>query len=129
MTLAYVGTEGHKLFSTYDANPGNAPLCLSLRGAGAVKAGTTQCGPNLENTVFTLPNGSLVQGTRGPLGINFSAGDYYQSTIGNSIYNSFQATVERHAHNMSVLVAYTFSKSLDDASAFSASWIYPRAKG
>ena len=117
MTLAYVGTEGHKLFAQYDSNPGNAALCLSLRGTG-VKAGTTQCGPNLENTIFTLPNGSQVLGTRGPLGINFGSGNTYESTNANSDYNSFQATVERRAHNMTVLAAYTFSKSLDDASSF-----------
>ena len=68
MTLAYVGTEGHKLFAQYEANPGDANLCLSLRGSG-VKAGTTQCGPNQENTVFTRPDGSQVFGTRGPLGL------------------------------------------------------------
>jgi hypothetical protein len=117
VTLAYVGTEGHKLFAMYDANPGNAALCLSLRGAG-VKTGTTQCGPNLENTVFTLPNGNLVEGTRSPLGINFGSGDTYESTNANSDFNSLQATVERRAKNMTVLVAYTFSKSLDDASSF-----------
>jgi len=56
LTLAYVGTEGHKLFAQYEANPGDAALCLSLRGTG-VKAGTPQCGPNQENAVFTRPNG------------------------------------------------------------------------
>lgn len=45
LTLAYVGTEGHKLFAQYEANPGNAALCLSLRGSG-VKPGTPQCGAN-----------------------------------------------------------------------------------
>ena len=38
LTLAYVGTEGHKLFAQYEANPGDAALCLSLRGTG-VKVG------------------------------------------------------------------------------------------
>ena len=118
MTLAYVGTGGHKLFAQYDANPGNAALCLSLRGTGAVQSGTTQCGPNLENTIFTLPNGTQVLGTRAPLGINFGASDTYESTNANSLYNSFQATLERHSRNMTVLLAYTFSKSLDDASSF-----------
>jgi hypothetical protein len=118
MTLAYVGTGGHKLFTTYDANPGNAGLCLSLRGTGAVKAGTTQCGPNLENTIFTRPDGSLVYGTRGPLGINFGPGDSFQSTNANSFYNSFQATLERRARNMTVLLAYTLSRSLDNSSNF-----------
>jgi hypothetical protein len=45
MTLAYVGTEGHKLFAQYEGNPGNQALCLSLRGLG-VAPGAPQCGPN-----------------------------------------------------------------------------------
>jgi hypothetical protein len=118
MTLAYVGSEGHKLFAQYNANPGDPALCLSLRGSG-VKAGTTQCGPNLEGTIFTRPDGSLVYGTRGPLGINFGA-DNYESTNANSVFNSFQATMERRAHNITLLAAYTFSKSLDDASSYTA---------
>jgi len=31
LTLAYVGTQGHKLIAQYDANPGDAALCLQLR--------------------------------------------------------------------------------------------------
>jgi hypothetical protein len=57
MTLAYVGTEGHRLVTGVESNPGNAALCLSLRGSG-VKAGTVQCGPNGENTTYTLCPGS-----------------------------------------------------------------------
>jgi hypothetical protein len=53
VTAAYVGTEGHKLFSHYEANPGNAALCLSLRGSGVMK-GTLQCGPNQEDATYTL---------------------------------------------------------------------------
>jgi hypothetical protein len=117
MTLAYVGTQGHKLFAQYEANPGDAALCLSLRGAG-VKSGTTQCGPNQENSVFTRPDGSQVFGTRGPLGFDFGS-NTYESTNANSAYNSFQATLERHAANLTLLAAYTFSKSMDNASAFS----------
>src|SRR5882724_1118750 len=30
LTLAYVGTQGHRLISQYDANPGNAAFCLQL---------------------------------------------------------------------------------------------------
>jgi len=67
-TLAYVGTQGRKLFSQYEANPGDPGLCLSLRGSGVAK-GTLQCGPNQENAIFTRPDGSLVYGTRGPAGI------------------------------------------------------------
>ncbi len=117
MTVAYVGTEGHKLFAQYEANPGNAALCLSLRGTG-VAPGTTQCGPNQENTTFTLPNGSQVLGTRGPLGPDFGS-NTYESTNANSDYNSLQVTVERRAKNLTFLAAYTFSKAMDNASAFS----------
>ena len=117
MTLAYVGTEGHKLFAQYEANPGNAALCLSLRGSG-VKSGTLQCGPNQENAIFTRPDGTQVYGTRGPLGYDFGS-NTYESTNANSAYNSLQATVERRAKDLTFLAAYTFSKSMDDASAFS----------
>jgi hypothetical protein len=117
LTLAYVGTEGHKLFAQYEANPGDAALCLSLRGTGVAK-GTVQCGPNLENSVFTRPDGSQVFGTRGPLGVDFGS-NTFESTNANSAYHSAQVTVERRAKNLTFLAAYTFSKSLDNASAFS----------
>ena len=35
LTLAYVGTQGHKLISQHDADPGNAPLCLQLNAEWA----------------------------------------------------------------------------------------------
>ncbi len=116
MTIAYVGTEGHKLLTQVEANPGNAALCLSLRGSG-VKAGTVQCGPNGENTTYTLPDGSQVFGTRGPFGDAFTS-DSYQINAANSSYNSFQGTLQRKAGDFTFLAAYTFSKSIDDASGY-----------
>jgi hypothetical protein len=116
LTMAYVGTQGHKLFAQYEANPGNAALCLSLRGTGVAK-GTPQCGPNQENAVFTRPDGSLVMGTRGPLGFDFGS-NTYESTNANSAYNSLQVTMERRAKALTFLAAYTFSKSMDTASGF-----------
>jgi hypothetical protein len=116
LTLAYVGTEGHKLFAQYEANPGNAALCLSLRGTGVAK-GTLQCGPNQENAIFTRPDGSQVFGTRGPLGYDFGS-NTYESTNANSSYNSLQVSVERRAKDLTMLASYTFSKSMDDASGF-----------
>ncbi|HTS27189.1 MAG TPA: carboxypeptidase regulatory-like domain-containing protein [Bryobacteraceae bacterium] len=119
LTLAYVGTEGHKLFSHYEANPGNAALCLSLRGSGVAK-GTTQCGPNLEDSTFTLPDGTQIVGTRSPLGSLYYSEDSFLATVANSVYNSLQVTVERRAGDFTFLGAYTFSKSLDDASSYGA---------
>ncbi len=116
LTVAYVGTQGRKLFSQYEANLGNAALCLSLRGSG-VMAGTTQCGPGQEDSTFTLPNGSIQPGTRTILGPAFSSNTYL-ATVANSDFNSMQVTLERRARNMTFLAAYTLSKSLDDASSY-----------
>ncbi len=117
LTLAYVGTQGHHLIAQYESNPGNPALCLSLRGSG-VRRGTPQCGPNQENAVFTRPDGSLVYGTRAPFGFDFGQNDF-EATIANSVYNSFQASLERRASDFTFLAAYTFAKSMDNASGFS----------
>ena len=116
MTLAYVGSEGHRLLTNVESNPGDRSLCLSLRGSG-VMAGTAQCGPNGENGTYTRPDGSQVFGTRGPFGNDFTSNSY-QMNIGNSIYNSAQATLERKAADFTFVGAYTFSKSMDDSSAY-----------
>lgn len=123
LTLAYVGTEGHRLFSQKEANPGDAQLCLGLTGTG-VMPGTPQCGPNGENLTYTRPNGTLVYGTRDLTGLNPPNAFYFASNaalanIGSSDYNSFQATLEKKAADLTFLAAYTFSKSLDNTSSFS----------
>jgi len=116
MSLAYVGTEGHRLLTEVESNPGNPNLCLSLRGSG-VAAATAQCGPHGENGVYTLPNGVQVFGTRGPFGYDFGSNAYQMNTA-NSTYNSFQASLEKKAANMTFLASYTFSKALTDSSAY-----------
>jgi hypothetical protein len=122
LTLAYVGTQGHKLISQTDANPGNTALCLQLNAQGAVDLNTglsnPACGPGTEQDTFQLPNGTKVNGTRTALGPAFGANNTYTRNSANSNYNSFQASVERKAADMTFLAAYTFSKSLDDASTF-----------
>ncbi len=123
LTLAYVGTEGHKLISQVDANPGSPALCLQLNAEGA----TPTCGPNGEETTYTLPNGTHVLGTRlnlltpaygGVLEPAFGAGNDYTANIANSNYNAGEVTVERKAADVTFLAAYTFSKAIDDASGF-----------
>jgi hypothetical protein len=44
--------------------------------------------------------------------------DSYFSTIGNSAYNSAQIDYRHTSHRSQILLAYTFSKSLDDASGY-----------
>jgi len=116
LTLAYVGNQSHRLLTAIDSNPGNPALCMSLMGAG-VMAGTTECGEYQENTVFTRPDGSLVYGTRSPFGNDFGTNAFMKNTA-NSNYNSFQATVQRQARNMTFLAAYTWAKSIDNSSGF-----------
>jgi hypothetical protein len=137
LTLAYVGTEGHKLIAQYAADPGNAALCMQLNAEGAVDLNTglsnPACGPGAEQDTFQLPNGTKVYGTRTSLGPNYCADSIpthlcfgnstsYLANVANSNYNSFQVTVERKAADVTFLAAYTFSKGIDDASAL-GDWI------
>ena len=119
LTMAYVGTQGHKLIAQREANPGDPALCLSLRGNG-VAPGTPQCGPGGELGVYTRPDGTLVNGTRGPLGPNFGS-DSYTSNFANSNYNALEISVERRAADLTFLAAYTFSKAIDNSSAYGQS--------
>jgi len=131
LTLAYVATQGHKLISQNDADPGNAAFCQQLTAAGAmdITNGTLGCGPYQENDTYQLPNGTKVYGTRNYLGSNycpdapplficFSQSNTFTRNSANSNYNSFQATAERKAADVTFLLAYTYGKSLDDASTF-----------
>jgi hypothetical protein len=118
LTLAYVGTQGHKLIAQYDANPGNAALCLKLNQLGA----TPVCGPNGEQQTYTLPDGSQVFGTRDRLGPNFSQNNSFTANIANSSYHAGEITVERKAADFTFLAAYTFSKAIDNSSGF-GQWV------
>jgi Carboxypeptidase regulatory-like domain/TonB dependent receptor-like, beta-barrel len=131
LTLAYIGTQGHKLISQNDADPGNIGLCQQLTAMGATDLtnSSTGCGPYQENDTYLLPNGSKVYSTRNYLGNNycpdapplyicFSQSNTFTRNSANSNYNSFQASVQRRAADVTFLVAYTFSKAIDDASAF-----------
>jgi hypothetical protein len=143
LTLAYVGTEGHRLITQREANPGSAALCQQLTAQGAidVTAGTTGCGPGNENDVFQLPSATVpcqtlsptplpgcVYSTRtqilnpnfcpGGAQVCFGSNNTNTLTSANSIYNAAQITVERKANDFTFLAAYTFAKGLDDSSAF-----------
>jgi hypothetical protein len=117
LSLGYVGTLGRHLLSLVEANPGDAAQCLSLRGSG-VKAGTAQCGRNMEDATFTRPDGSLVYGTRSPFGSQNFGYSLYESNWANSTYNSLQVSLTRSAGNSTFLFGYTWSKSMDNGSFF-----------
>jgi hypothetical protein len=146
LTLAYVGTEGHRLIEQEDVNPGNAALCMQLNALGA----TPSCGPQGEQTTYTLPLGAAlgvgcdasllppttgspatqncIYGTRNSLLKNnycpaaqtlcFGNANTLTHLAANSIYNSGQVTIERKAGDLTLLASYTLAKAIDNSSAF-----------
>ena len=118
LTIAFVGTQGHRLIAQYAANPGNPALCQQLNALGA----TPTCGPNGEQTTYTLPDGSQVFGTRDSLGPAFGSGNTFTANIANSNYNSLQISAERKASDVTFLLAYTWSKAIDNSSGFN-DWV------
>jgi Carboxypeptidase regulatory-like domain len=147
LTMAYVGTQGHHLITSEEANPGSAALCKQLNTMGAFDTSSQSvgCGPGKEDDIFLLSgtgptslcqtavaNPNCVYGTRNTI-LNpnycppsstgggtecYAFGNTYTRTIANSIYHSGQISVERKAGDMTFLAAYTFSRALDNSSAF-----------
>lgn len=115
LSVNYVGNVGRKLLTQEESNPGDANLCLSLN-ASTLAAGQTACGPGLETNVYTLKDGSTVEGTRTTLGIDFGS-DPYMRTVASSSYNSLQASLQHQDKYAEFLIGYTFARSFDDASA------------
>ena len=127
LTVGYVGTRSHHLFSEVEFNPGSAAQCLEIlnlyNAAGQPGNG---CGPFGEDTIYTI-NGQTFNGTR-PYSV--TSGRYlsqglldfgdntWEATMGNSNYNSLQTTINKTVGPARFLVAYTWSKSLDNASLF-----------
>jgi hypothetical protein len=126
LNLSYVGSQAHHLLVVYSANPGNPALCLALDQPGILPPGQS-CGPGGENTPYTLAAplvfggttyaaGQTINCTRQGLNCAFGNDDY-QGSIGNSNFNSFQASLQRRAKSLNLMIAYTYSKSIDQASS------------
>jgi len=101
--VAYVGTQGHRLLASQNANPVNQAACYALYIQNPT---SPACGPNSEPTSL-----------RGPFGANFGSEAYF-SSVGASSYNSLQLSLQHTAKTLQFLVGYTLSKSLDYASGF-----------
>ncbi|HTB13666.1 MAG TPA: TonB-dependent receptor [Bryobacteraceae bacterium] len=89
LTVSYAGNQGHHLLVLLPENVGNPQICLATPG----------CGPFAEN------------GTRAGLGPDYGEMTA-QKTIGNSNYNALEAIFRLGTASF----AYTYSKSIDDAS-------------
>jgi hypothetical protein len=94
------------------------------QNSSVIPAGTT-VGPQGITLVglrpYSSPQCDPMTGTGCPTasGVPVFSSIFAQDTIANSAYNSFQASLERRfAHGLQFTAAYTFSKSLDEASSF-----------
>ncbi|MGB8536930.1 MAG: carboxypeptidase regulatory-like domain-containing protein [Acidobacteriaceae bacterium] len=119
MTVNYVGTAGRHNIVIDEANPATPSLCLALSQPSEVAPGSNVCGPFAETGLFTTAAGQTVQARQelGPSGgVNFGSTGWFR-TQGTSSYNALEGSLQYMAGRTSVLVAYTYSKSLDDSSA------------
>jgi len=97
LTVSYVGTQGHRLLVTMEANPANPQACLALAPA---------CGPGTEsNFNVRLPVFGPLFGTNG-----------YFIALGQSSYNSLQVNLRHTAGRLQLRVTPTASH-----------WTIPRA--
>jgi hypothetical protein len=124
MSVAYVGTQSHHLPASVASNPANPALCLSLANASAVASGSPTCGPYGENQVYTRADSTVVNSTRTTYGLLFGDNALIQ-TVGNSNYNSLQTSLRHSSGRLDVLIGYTYSKSIDDASGIGGSYLNP----
>jgi len=126
LSLSYVGNQGHKLVSSVEANPGSAAICQQVNQL----LGPNTCGPNGETQAYTLPNGTptipgafyapgsttTINGTRTVLDPAFFGSNPYIKEMANSAYNSFQSSLRHSSGRLDLLVGYTYSRCLDNAS-------------
>jgi hypothetical protein len=117
-SVRYAGAQAHHLLVLISANPGNPALCLSLSRPQEVAPGTATCGPFGESGVYTTAAGTVVEGTRTAFPPQFAA-ITYQKTLGNSNYNSLEATLRHSGGPLELLAGYTYGKSLDESSSLS----------
>lgn len=103
LELSYVGTQGHRLLVTVEANAVDEAACYAIYEQDPENP---QCGPNNEPTNL-----------RGPFGANFGSEGYY-SSVGASAYNGFQLNYQHTSKVFQILLGYTLSKSLDYSSGF-----------
>jgi Carboxypeptidase regulatory-like domain/TonB dependent receptor len=146
VSLSYVGTQGHKLLTELESNPGNQALCLQLDQAPYNPTpGTPVCAGFGEANQYVLPPGvgfppaatpgvettgacasgtgtcNIVNTTYTVIppqhGVLVLGNNPYETTIAQSSYNSLQASIRQTTGFGSFLLGYTYSKCLDDSSA------------
>ena len=110
----FVGTTGHKLFRAEDINriPGGK---LPVGGCMVDNFNRTICG---QTDLTPYPGTTIPINPLGTLNPNLGQSRNWRN-VNNSNYNSLQATLKKQAsHGLSFQVAYTYSHSIDNGSAW-----------
>jgi hypothetical protein len=116
LSVSYVGTTGRHLMTLIESNPGNEALCLQLSNPANVAPNSPTCGPYGEDQAYTLPNGTVVPGTRTRFGsLNLGSNPWMKSTASSS-YNSLQVSLNHRDKYDNFMIGYTWSKSMDNGS-------------
>lgn len=115
LTTSYVGNQGHHILGVVSTNPSDQALCLALSQPSEVAPGSATCGPFSEGAHIISSNGRVYDGTRVGLGSNYGEVTA-QKTIENSNYNALETNLRYVGSRSDFLVAYTYSKSIDQGS-------------
>ncbi len=109
LTLAYVGTAGHRLIAQDEANAGNPALCQQLTAEGAfdVTALTSGCGPGAENDVFQLPSATVPCTTASPTPL---PGCVYGTRLRSSSY-PYALSTTNYCPGSATLVCYGYGNT------------------
>jgi hypothetical protein len=61
--IGYVGSQGHRLLASYEANPGNPTTCNDLQNISTLTGDTSlACGPFGEDSAYTIAAGEIPAG-------------------------------------------------------------------
>jgi len=110
--------------SSFFIAPGEIPAGMTLHMPYGPQATVTGPNPTAITLVglrpFSSPQCNPLTGAGCPAsGVPVFSSIFAQDTIANSAYNSLQASLDkRFAHGLQFSLAYTFSKSIDEASSF-----------
>jgi len=110
--------------SAYTVAAGEIPAGFTLHLPYGPQATVTGPNPNPITLVglrkYSSPNCNPLTGTGCPPdGVPVFSSIFTENTVANSNYNSLQVSAEkRFSHGLQFQAAYTFSKSIDDASSF-----------
>jgi hypothetical protein len=131
-TLSYVGNEGHHLVANNGSSTERGyysnqldPKYLTL-GAALGYAASTASTYGLSAPSW-FPTGQAISQMLLPFPQYKGVADEF-AAVSNSNYNSMQLTIEqRLAHGLTLMLNYTFSKSIDNAGTFRSGYDIPAA--